>query len=281
MNSEVWNKLAEPFPAGEVQWRVEALSKDKRRAMVVPYVDARTVLDRLDEVLGPSGWSDGYEVLATKEGEYAVRCRLSVLDIAKEDVGEGDSLKAAFSDALKRAAVKFGIGRYLYRMDKQWVDHDPDSGRFKVPELDGREAGSGRPEAPFSPPRSQPPAQARTEGSASQASAPAQPQESADQQPAERSAQPRVEVPRQAAHQQPAEPVPQEADDTPPPEPDTPEPPKPEPQELIDRLIERLKEAGLGKQAAQIISKHGGYGKNIDETRKVYGELRALLKGQP
>ncbi|MER3483234.1 MAG: DNA repair protein Rad52, partial [Meiothermus sp.] len=51
--------------------------------------------------------------------------------------------------------------------------------------------------------------------------------------------------------------------------------------ELIDRLIERLKEAGLGKQAAQIITRHGGYGKTPDETRRVYGELRALLKGQP
>jgi len=37
----------------------------------------------------------------------------------------GDRLKAAFSDALKRAAVKFGIGRYLYRLPAQWVDYDP------------------------------------------------------------------------------------------------------------------------------------------------------------
>jgi hypothetical protein len=50
----------------------------------------------------------------------------------KEDVGgqseqpdEGDRRKAAFSDALKRAAVKFGIGRYLYRQKPQWVDWDP------------------------------------------------------------------------------------------------------------------------------------------------------------
>src|SRR5262249_47494129 len=36
----------------------------------------------------------------------------------------GDRLKAAFSDALKRAAVKFGIGRYLYRLPRQWCDYD-------------------------------------------------------------------------------------------------------------------------------------------------------------
>lgn len=248
MNSEVWNKLTEPFPAGEVQWRVEALSKDKRRAMVVPYVDARTVLDRLDEVLEPGGWQDTYEVLEAKAASYAVRCRLMVLEIAKEDVGEGDSLKAAFSDALKRAAVKFGIGRYLYRLDKQWVDHDPDSGRFKAPEL-----ASGlrvvESENTTKPLAELPPNQQRAEPTHQQRAEPTQ---------------------------QPAEPVhPQEESDD-----HAPEPAKPEPQELIDRLMERLKEAGLGKQAALIVTKHGGYGKTPDETRRLYGDLRALLKGK-
>lgn len=100
---EVWRKLAEPFPPGEVQWRVEALSRDKKRALVVPYVDARTVLDRLDKVVGPEGWHDAYEVLSDAErlvkderGERRerlceVKCRLTVLGVTKEDVGEGDS----------------------------------------------------------------------------------------------------------------------------------------------------------------------------------------------
>jgi hypothetical protein len=52
--------------------------------------------------------------------------------ITKVDVGSpsdekdaGDKRKAAFSDALKRAAVKFGIGRYLYNLAAVWVDYDP------------------------------------------------------------------------------------------------------------------------------------------------------------
>jgi hypothetical protein len=45
-------------------------------------------------------------------------------------------LKAAFSDALKRAAIKLGVGRYLYRLPSQWVDYDPTAGRFvKTPQL--------------------------------------------------------------------------------------------------------------------------------------------------
>jgi hypothetical protein len=44
----------------------------------------------------------------------------------------GDRLKAAFSDALKRAAVKYGVGRYLYRLPSQWVDYDPQRRQFKT-----------------------------------------------------------------------------------------------------------------------------------------------------
>jgi len=58
-----------------------------------------------------------------------VKCRLTVLGVTKEDVGEGGTLKAAFSDALKRAAVKFGVGRHLYEMEKVWVDLD-ERGQF-------------------------------------------------------------------------------------------------------------------------------------------------------
>lgn len=223
-----WSKLSEPFPASEIQWRVEALSKDKRRAMVVPYVDARTVLDRLDEVVGPEGWQDHYEVLVQKEGNYAVKCRLTLLEVSKEDVGEGDSLKAAFSDALKRAAVKFGVGRYLYRLEKQWVDHDPATGHFEAP--------------PY--PKLQHPA----------ASHPLGPVASLEEE------SPEVRLPSDG-----------EAEAS---------PAKPEPQELIDRLIDRLKELGMGKEVARIVMKYQGYGSSPEETKRLYGELRSLLKGK-
>lgn len=139
MDKSVQEKLAAPFPLEEVEVKVQSLSRDKKRAQVVAYVDARTILDRLDSVVGPEGWSDSYEVLSdaqVRNGDTTarlveVKCRLTILGTTKEDVGEGDTLKAAFSDALKRAAVKFGIGRYLYRLPKVWVDVD-EYGRFDV-----------------------------------------------------------------------------------------------------------------------------------------------------
>jgi hypothetical protein len=100
--------------------------------MAVPYVDARVVMDRLDDILGVGGWQDSYDFIP---GTTSVICRLRVKIggewITKEDVGgmseqpdEGDRTKAALSDALKRAAVKLGVGRYLYRAEPQWVPHD-------------------------------------------------------------------------------------------------------------------------------------------------------------
>lgn len=121
--------LAEPFDAKEVKWKPQAAKGDK--AMAVPYVDARLVMDRLDAVFGVGGWQDAYELLP----QGSVMCKLSVLVegvwITRSDVGsesdqpdEGDKMKAAYSDALKRAAIKFSVGRYLYSIPKQWVDYD-------------------------------------------------------------------------------------------------------------------------------------------------------------
>jgi hypothetical protein len=95
------------------------------------------IQDRLDDVLGVSGWQDEYECLP--DGSVVCRLHLRLGDewITKMDVGgqseqpdEGDRKKAAFSDALKRTAVKFGIGRYLYRLPSQWCDYDPQKKQF-------------------------------------------------------------------------------------------------------------------------------------------------------
>ncbi len=133
--------LAEPFDPGEVRFKPAVVSGN--RAMAIAYVDARVIQDRLDDVLGVAGWQDEYECLP--DGGVVCRLRLHLGDqwITKMDVGspseqpdEGDRRKASFSDALKRAAVKFGIGRYLYRLPSQWVDYDPQKRQFaRTPKL--------------------------------------------------------------------------------------------------------------------------------------------------
>src|SRR5213080_2669554 len=122
--------LAAPFEPREVKYKPQMVKNN--RCLAMAYIDARLIQDRLDEVLGVENWEDGYKIL--QDGSVMCRLRIKLGDrwISKTDVGSpseqpdlGDRLKAAFSDALKRAAVKFGIGRYLYRLKAEWVDYDP------------------------------------------------------------------------------------------------------------------------------------------------------------
>lgn len=114
-----------------VGWKAVAFNKERTRALLLPHIDARAVMDRLDAIC-PDHWS--FEVERLTDG--AVKGRLTVLGVSREDIGEAETLKAAASDALKRAAVHFGIGRYLYDISKHWDDWD-DSQRAPVrePEL--------------------------------------------------------------------------------------------------------------------------------------------------
>lgn len=126
--------LERPFDASEVDWKPQAYTKEKDRALAVAYVDARAVGSRLDEVFGYT-WSDHYEVIENTDSRLVVECIITVQledgnTIQRRDVGEetADNLgevsryKSAYSDAFKRAGVKFGIGRYLYALGGTWEE---------------------------------------------------------------------------------------------------------------------------------------------------------------
>src|SRR5262245_3706739 len=143
--------LARPFPASAIKFRPGATSGN--RALALPYVDSRAVQDRLDDVLGVAGWEDSYQLLPDGSVVCTLRARIGPQRIPKQDVGSpseqpdaGDRMKSAFSDALKRAGVKFGVGRYLYRLAPIWADYDAQKKRFaKPPQLPA--AGPARPAA--------------------------------------------------------------------------------------------------------------------------------------
>ncbi len=156
--------LARPFNREEDHWKPQTVTGN--RALVVAFVDARVIQDRLDDVLGVMGWQDSYEPLP--DGSVVCRLKIKIGNewITKEDVGgqseqpdEGDRRKAAFSDALKRAAVKFGIGRYLYRLKPQWMDYDPQKRKIiGIPVLPGEPATTTENRSP-KPQKSHSPAQ--------------------------------------------------------------------------------------------------------------------------
>ncbi len=107
------------------KWKVQSFNKDKTWGMVVAYIDARDVMDLLDKTVSPQGWQDKYRMEGTR-----LICSLGIIDeggnwLWKEDTGsesEGEEEKSLVSDAFKRAAVKWGIGRFLYKKDIKWVE---------------------------------------------------------------------------------------------------------------------------------------------------------------
>lgn len=121
--SEDIKHLFAEFPHEAISWRAQSLTRDGEKAMALAYIDARDVMDRLDSVVGAANWSDRYDF----SGPRTI-CYLSIkIDgewVTKAD-GAGDTAveaeKGAISDAFKRAAVKWGIGRYLYDLDAPWV----------------------------------------------------------------------------------------------------------------------------------------------------------------
>lgn len=148
-------ELDKPFEPGEVKFKPGMVKNN--RALALAYVDARVVQDRLDDVFGVGGWEHTYRELM---GGVVCTIRAWVYDrwVSHEDVGspseqpdEGDRLKAAFSDALKRAAVHFGVGRYLYRAKNAWHDYDPVRKGFAYPlrlREDGQIVAASNPPAP-------------------------------------------------------------------------------------------------------------------------------------
>ena len=132
----MFDKLKAPFDPRKISWRVGSTTQDKKRGMAMAYIDARDVMDRLDEVCTPGGWQCHYphangktvcEIGVKVDGEW----------IWKAD-GAGDTdfeaEKGALSDAFKRAAVRWGVGRYLYDVAASWVEIEPAGKSFRIKE---------------------------------------------------------------------------------------------------------------------------------------------------
>lgn len=134
-------ELSAPFPPEDVEWFIGATTKDKTRGLAIPFITNRAVMDRLDSVCGITGWRNEYKNLGDRDiigadGQLMARkssqlCGISIWSsdrkewITKWDGAEEsdiEAIKGSLSSAMKRAAVQFGIGRYLYKLDSPWVE---------------------------------------------------------------------------------------------------------------------------------------------------------------
>lgn len=139
---ELRQKLCEPFPSSDVDWRVSKISDQS--GLAVPYIDSRAIQTRLDDTVGPFRWRTRFipwHQYVPKPGKYdkpeettnvpvsSQLCALAIYDeerkewVEKVDGAENtefETIKGGISDSFKRAAVLWGVGRYLYDIGAKW-----------------------------------------------------------------------------------------------------------------------------------------------------------------
>lgn len=144
--------LQDFFEPDALEWRIQQAGEKNGRfwAIVVPYVTNRAIQIRLDEVVGPENWRNEF----AKGPDGGVMCGLSIrvpvetVDLTTGEVirgwewltkwdgaentkgMEGNEVKGGLSAAMKRAAVQFGIGRYLYALEETFAIIN-ERGRFR------------------------------------------------------------------------------------------------------------------------------------------------------
>lgn len=138
-------ELARPFPQSALDWRLTRAGKSAKGiwAFCVPYLKSHAVQDRFDEAVGPDRWQ-----VAVKGTEKHLLVGIGVLTehgwVWKWDGSghleeRGDTFSAAdagkgdITNAAKRAAQAWGVGRFLRQIPEQFAqvyDANSDGGRY-------------------------------------------------------------------------------------------------------------------------------------------------------
>jgi len=116
--------LTQPIQPDEMEWRVQQQTKTGK-LIIVPYITNRCVMERFDRQFGWNGWQN--DLVEIQDGFL---CRITALlpdgtSITKTDGANRtdiEPIKGGISDAMKRCAVQFGLGRELYTYPKVFVE---------------------------------------------------------------------------------------------------------------------------------------------------------------
>jgi hypothetical protein len=172
MPSELADKLKAPFKAEDIAWKPQTVNYSSKTALAVAFADPRCYTDRLNEVFGVGGWQDSYHFIATPFNKFIkgkkawkenpatedkqipgnkVVCVATIqipeYNIVISSTGDSDSsdenaATSAEAQAFKRAAMKLGLGRYLYelpkvtaRYDNGWTDGPPHLPDWALPSI--------------------------------------------------------------------------------------------------------------------------------------------------
>jgi len=130
---EAIDVIKRPFSADALEWRIQrsGIKNDKAWAIVVPYITARAVHDRLDEAFDPWRWRTEFRAMEIPGGESGVICRLWYRNPESDqwdwkengaDQSDIEAFKGGISDSEKRAFEELGGGRYLYALSEMFAE---------------------------------------------------------------------------------------------------------------------------------------------------------------
>lgn len=100
-----------------LQQRIPSQKRKGPGGKMLDYITSRQVMDLLDEVVGPANWKEEKPSREGKNLYWGISIKIDGEWVTKWDCGaesQIESEKGEASDAFKRAAVKWGIGRFLY-----------------------------------------------------------------------------------------------------------------------------------------------------------------------
>lgn len=128
---KIQQALQAPFAPADIEWRIQQagvypIPKGESHgwALVLAYVTSRAIQERLDDVVGLDKWRNEF----TSAPDGGTLCGISIkFDewITKYDGAENtqiEAVKGGLSGAMKRAGVQWGIGRYLYNLESNFVN---------------------------------------------------------------------------------------------------------------------------------------------------------------
>lgn len=123
----MYEKFNKPFSDHDLEWRVQRAfhMNQKMYAIVVPYVTNRAIMARLDDTVGLVNWKNEYKEWREKGVLCGISIKIGDEWITKWDGADEtyvESTKGGFSASSKRAAVTWGIGRYLYELPEARVE---------------------------------------------------------------------------------------------------------------------------------------------------------------
>jgi hypothetical protein len=144
--------LGAMFDPGDLEWRPLRIVKANdgtERGLAAAYVTNRAIMDRLDAVCGPHNWQNVYAPTPNDPKHDSLECGIGIR-ILNEITGAADwvwkydasdnsdmePIKGGYSGSMKRSAVQWGIGRYLYTLDSAWMPIKPGSKSLaEIPKL--------------------------------------------------------------------------------------------------------------------------------------------------